>query len=71
MKNNRLRILWIIPNVFCYIMCLALFIFIVSNVQGLMEINQFFIYLFLDILLLFISILGSFRIISWMEQGKL
>lgn len=40
MKNTKLRIAWIIPNVFCYLMFIGALIFVVSNAEGIKGIGQ-------------------------------
>ncbi|KRF20194.1 hypothetical protein [Paenibacillus sp. Soil787] len=73
MSNQKLglRIAWIIPNVLMYMFFLVLSIFVFYNADGLDDINRLSIWLITLILLLFISLFGSFRIWSWIKQGKL
>ncbi len=39
LKNTKLRIVWIIPNVFCYLMVIIFSIFVALNAEGLQEIK--------------------------------
>lgn len=71
MKNTKLRVSWIIPNVFCYLMFIGSTIFIIQNSQGLQETNRLNIWVFAVILLFIISMFGSVRIWSWIKAGKM
>lgn len=71
MKNTKLRIAWIIPNVFCYLMLFGLFIWVVANGEGLQEINRLSIYVLFMILLFIVSVFGSYRIWTWIKEGKI
>ncbi len=71
MKNYKLRILWIIPNVFCYLMFIGCSSFVFINAQGLKEINRLSIYVIIMILLLLVSLYGSYRIWTWIKEGKM
>ncbi|MCJ8007847.1 hypothetical protein ACFFF5_11735 [Lederbergia wuyishanensis] len=64
-------LIWIIPNIMCYLMFIGLIIFIVKNEDGLLEINQLFIWLLISIILLLASIYGSYRIQRWIKEGKI
>ncbi len=46
-------------------------IFIALNVEGLQEINELGIWVFLMGILFLVSILGSYRIWSWIKEGKM
>lgn len=50
MKNTKLRIVWIIPNVFCYLILFGLSMWVLANGKGLQEINRLSIYLIFMIL---------------------
>lgn len=71
MKKTGLRIAWIIPNVFMYLTAIGLLTFIVVFADGLIEINRFAIYVVFFVLLMLVNVYGSFRIATWIKQGKL
>ena len=71
MKNNKLRLAWIIPNVFCYFMLIGFASFVFINAEGLQEINRLSIWVLMLILLLFYCLFGSFRIWTWIKEGKM
>jgi hypothetical protein len=71
MKNTNLRIAWIILNAFCYLMFVGFSTFVVLNVEGLHEINRFGIWVFAIIILFLISTFGSYRIWTWIKEGKM
>lgn len=66
-----LRIAWIIPNVLMYIFFLGLSLFVFANTEGLNDINRLVMWIITLILLLFIALFGSYRIWTWIKQGKL
>jgi len=45
--------------------------FVVLNAKGLEEINSLSIWLFMILMLLFVSIFGSYRIWTWIKEGKM
>ncbi|MBS4195938.1 hypothetical protein [Lederbergia citri] len=65
------RLIWIIPNIICYLMFVGLILFIVKNEEGLLEINELFIWVLMSVVLLLISIFGSLRIRRWITEGKI
>ena len=69
--NKKLRLVWIIPNVFCYLMVIGLSIFVLSQAKELEEINRLSLFVFTLFALLFISLFGSYRIRMWIKAGKL
>lgn len=71
MKNYKLRIIWIIPNIFLYLMFIGCSIFVLKFREGLLEINRLSIWVITLILLLFVAILGSYRIWTWIKEGKM
>lgn len=71
MKNKAMRPGWILPNVLMYFLLIGLMVFIVINAEGLQEINQLIVYIVLALLLGLVTAAGSFRIRSWMKEGKL
>ena len=70
MKNNKLRLGWIIPNVFCYLMFIGFSSFVLVNAKDLEEINSLSIWVFMMLLLLLVSLIGSYRIWTWIKEGK-
>jgi len=71
LKNTKLRIAWIIPNVFCYLMLFGLSIWTVVNSEGLEEINSLSLYVIFMILLFLVSVFGSYRIWTWIKEGEI
>ncbi|WP_240793505.1 hypothetical protein [Psychrobacillus vulpis] len=71
MKNTKLRIVWIIANVFCYLMLFGLSMWVVAISEGLQEINRLSIYVLLMILLFLVSVFGSYRIWAWIKEGEM
>ncbi|KOO46017.1 hypothetical protein [Priestia koreensis] len=71
MTDKVRRVIWIIPNVFCYLMVIGLIVFITANAEGLYSENRLEIWVFFSMLLLAVSIFGSYRIWKWMRDGKL
>ncbi|WP_084243537.1 hypothetical protein [Planomicrobium okeanokoites] len=71
MKNKTMRLGWILPNVLMYFLLIGLLVFISLNAEGLQEINQFVIYIMLALMLGLVTVGGSFRIRSWIKEGKL
>jgi len=45
--------------------------FVALNIEDLQEINRLGIWLFAVIILFLISIFGSYRIWSWIKEGKM
>jgi lysylphosphatidylglycerol synthetase-like protein (DUF2156 family) len=71
LKNTKLRIIWIIPNVFCYLILFGLAMWVVANGEGLQEINRLSIFVIFMILLFLVSVFGSYRIWGWIKEGKM
>ncbi|TAA72379.1 hypothetical protein [Planococcus salinarum] len=71
MKNKALRLGWILPNVLMYFLLIGLMVFIVINAEELQEINQLIVYIMYALLLGLVTVAGSFRIRSWIKEGKL
>ena len=71
MKNTKLRLIWIIPTVFCYLMVVGVSAFVFTNVDGLDEINRLSIWVIVMLILFLVSIIGSFRIWEWIKEGKM
>ncbi|WP_066070795.1 hypothetical protein [Neobacillus soli] len=71
MKNTKLRLAWIVPNVLCYLIFIGFFIFIAFNASSLQEINRLSIWIFAMVVLLLISIFGSYQIWTWIKKGKM
>ncbi len=70
-KNMKLRIAWIVPNVFMYLLFIGFGGFVLIHADELRVINRIGIWLFLLLLVLLVALLGSYRIWSWIKQGKL
>lgn len=66
-----LRIAWIIPNVFMYLFFFGLSVFVLIKAEELEDINQLGIWVIFLMLLLFVAQFGSYRIWSWIKQGKI
>ncbi|MEK6190281.1 MAG: hypothetical protein N2A99_04735 [Carnobacterium alterfunditum] len=71
MKNIALKMIWIIPNVLLYLLAIGILWFIVINAQVLQEINNLEIWVLMLLLLLLVNFFGSYRIVSWIKQGKM
>ncbi|WP_298467567.1 hypothetical protein [uncultured Psychrobacillus sp.] len=71
MKNTKLRIAWIVPNVFCYLMLFGLSIWTVATGEGLLEINRLSLYVIIMLLLFLASVFGSYQIRTWIKEGKI
>lgn len=71
MKNTTLRAIWILPNIFLYLLFIGVTTFVVVNADGLREINRMGIWVVYLMLLLAVAIFGSFRIRSWIKEGKI
>lgn len=52
-------------------MLFGLSIWVVANGQGLQEINRLLIYVIFMISLFLVSLFGSYRIWSWIKEGKI
>lgn len=71
MKKNSLRAIWIIPNVFFYLLSFVLFVFIIVNAEGLQEIHRLGIWILALLILLLVSLFGTFQIMGWIKKGKI
>ncbi|MDF1506646.1 hypothetical protein PZE06_00475 [Robertmurraya sp. DFI.2.37] len=71
MKNNKLRLVWITLNIFCYFIFIRFSFFVITHSKELDEFNQLSIWVIILLSLLFISIYGSYRIWTWMKEGKM
>jgi predicted ABC-type exoprotein transport system permease subunit len=69
--NTALRMAWIIPNVFMYLLFIGFGAFVLINADGLRDINRLGIWSFMLCLLLLVALFGSYRIRTWIKQGKL
>ncbi|WP_237179135.1 hypothetical protein [Paenibacillus sp. MMS18-CY102] len=70
-KNMKIRVAWIIPNVFMYVLFFGFGSFVLSHANGLRDINRLGIWVFMLIMLLCIALFGSYQIRSWIKQGKI
>lgn len=66
-----LKMVWIIPNVLFYLLAIGVLWFIVINAQALQEISSLGIWILGLLLLLLVNFFGSYRIASWIKQGKI
>ncbi|GGA39628.1 hypothetical protein [Psychrobacillus lasiicapitis] len=71
MKNTKLRMVWILNNIFCYLMFIGFSIFVVINKEDLLLINRLSIWVIAMLLLLMLSMFGTYRIYGWIKEGKL
>lgn len=71
MKNKKHLIYWIIPIAFCYLFTLIGTIFVISNIDGLIESKLFNYWIIYLIFLACISFFGTYKIFSWVKSGKL
>lgn len=71
MDNKMKRMLWIIPNICFYLTVIFLSIWVVIKMEALDEINRLDIFRILIILILGVSISGSYRIVFWIRSGQL
>jgi hypothetical protein len=71
MKTRKLRVAWIGLNIFCYIMLSGVVLFVGLNAEGLADINRLSIWVLMILCLLFVSVLGSVQLWSWIKNGKL
>jgi hypothetical protein len=70
-ERKRLRFVYILLNIFWYVMFIGESVFVLINWNGLIEINRLSISIFGSILLFFCSIFQSYRIRIWIKDGKL
>jgi len=70
-KNRKLRFLYILLNIFLYLMFVGESGFVIINWNGLKEIDRLPVSVITMLLLLFVSLLKSFRIRKWIKEGKL
>jgi len=71
LKNNKLRLVWIIPNVFMYLMFAGFSTFVIKHAKELKEIGSLSIWVWMLLLLLFVCIFCSVRIRVWIKEGKM
>ncbi|SDE65599.1 hypothetical protein SAMN02799630_06012 [Paenibacillus sp. UNCCL117] len=69
MKNVKLRMAWIVPQIFLAIMNLFLLGFIVMNWSYLGNTKP--LYITLCSLLYLVIVLGVYKIIDWIKKGKI
>lgn len=70
MDNKMKRMLWIIPNICFYLTVIFLSIWVVINMEALDEINRLDIFRILIILILGVSISGSYRIVFGLDPDS-
>lgn len=71
MKNNKLRIAWILPNAAMYLLLAGITAFIVLQAEGLRESGELIFYVIFALLLGLVTVAGSLRIRHWVKVGKL
>ncbi|MEK3935407.1 hypothetical protein MKY41_08795 [Sporosarcina sp. FSL W7-1349] len=71
MSKMKLRIIWIIPNAFMYLMFIGASTFVFINAEGNTEIGMKTFWLFNLLILLSTSIFCSIQIWSSIKKGKL
>jgi len=71
MKNVKLRLAWIIPNIFCYIMFILCCYFLITNAEWVNEIGRLGGWVLMLTLLLFTTVFGTYRILIWIKDGKI
>lgn len=71
MKNTKLRILWIVPNVAMYLVFIGLTVFVMVNGEELQKHQLLGLWLLRLALLLAVALFGTFRILSWIRTGKM
>ncbi|MCZ8519480.1 MULTISPECIES: hypothetical protein [Paenibacillus] len=69
--NGTLQSAWLIPNVFMYILLCPLTVFVLINAEDLSKVNRLGIWVTILISLLIVALIGSYRIWSWIKQGKI
>lgn len=70
-KNRKLRIIWLIPNVFMYLVFLGFGGFVLLHWDELRGINELGYWVIRLLLVLVVALFGSYRIWSWIRQGKM
>lgn len=70
-KNVKLRILWVIPNATMYLFFIGLSVFVLVHSDELQAANVMGAWLIMLALLLVVTLFGTFRILSWIKQGKM
>lgn len=71
MNKKLRRVLWIIPNICFYLIIIYLSIWVAINIDGLESIDRLDIFVFMIILILGVSLLGTYQIIYWIRTGQL
>lgn len=70
MKNNYLRIAWILPNVFMYFASFGLIVFI-SLLYRELDILTFTVYSAFVVLTLFTAVFGTYKIRLWIKEERI
>lgn len=71
MENKTQRMIWIVPNIFCYLLFIGVFVFITVNFAGLVEMQEIMRWVFVLLALLAVSLFGSVRIRRWIADGRI
>ena len=69
--KKNLRMYWITTNSFLYVMFIGASGFVLLNLEGIIEIGMDTYWFTILFFLFLVCIFGSFRIRSWIKQGKL
>lgn len=70
-SKKNLRMIWIIPNIFLYLMFLGFTGFVLLNFNQIMEIGSGSYWMVLLSVLLILSIMNTVLIRVWIKKGKL
>lgn len=71
MDKVKLRMAYLILNVFLYVMFIGFSIYVIVNRKGIYQVGMASYWFWMLLFLLFISLLYSMRIRSWIKKGKL
>ncbi|MGV3464941.1 MAG: hypothetical protein ACO1OT_06570 [Heyndrickxia sp.] len=70
-KNIKLRMAYIILNLFCYSMLIGFSTFVVKNANGLADIGELSKWVLMMFLLLLVCVFETYSIRKWIKEGKL
>ncbi len=71
LKNNKFRVLWIVGNVFLYVLLIGYATWVVLNIHDLQKYNMLTQPIVFIIALFFVALYGSYRIRTWIQEGKI
>ncbi len=69
--NMKLRILWIAPHVFLYLVNLGFLLFIVLNWTDLKQYGNPGLFVFIWVVFTLVQLFGSYKIFEWLKNGHL